>query len=627
MTHQPAAAAMEALHSLLDLIRERSLASDALPTALAWLVMGRLALRGKAPALGTGFDNGPQHLRNTLLNVDAPPQLQDSLIKALAEWHEPLTGTATYIVRRLLDSPQATQWGLQDAAWLVGSRSRTSSDSLSGAFDPAVCDVAVASLRVTKGDHVWVPFDASGQFTTRLVAQGARVWRAGPGYDDTGLTSLLLALGDDADAFERVSFAEAPPPTEGAWEVNKCLVAAPVNMKITGPHAWREWQIRSGRGRALWVDPEELDRSDAWAVAAMWPRVKQRGVFLTSPSLLFAHGQEERLRKALLLDRAGNMVEAVGALPQGSMGGVSISPALLVLDTTAHKDRVRLANLAGLAPQDGSKVKLGRDLAPLAAVSLLQAVLQQPSFAVDVDLKDIEECDFSLVPQRYINRIDDLGGERCALGDLIEQVVRSPVPSKDLNGWAVWEIGIPRLEQWRPIDSGYERFMKIAPRKANEALLREGDLVVAIKGTVGKVGIVGRIPASYEQAKAAQATIIGEVPTSHSEAPQSASAVAAASCVGLRVDRSKVLPEYLLLYLRSHDFKRQLEALRVGSTIAHITPATLLSGVQVLLMPIREQQKLCDRYQSLCSMEAQIEDLDRQMRETHRSLFPSAHQL
>jgi restriction endonuclease S subunit len=109
-------------------------------------------------------------------------------------------------------------------------------------------------------------------------------------------------------------------------------------------------------------------------------------------------------------------------------------------------------------------------------------------------------------------------------------------------------------------------------------------------------------------------------------APKSPAAVAAASCVALRVNRQLVLPEYLLLYLRSDDFKRQLEALRVGATIAHITPAALLSGVQVLLLPLEQQQRVCEQYREFCELEEQVESLQERMQGMRDALFTTTEQ-
>lgn len=625
MSIEPTTAAIETLYRLIELIRSRGKVADPLRAALAWLVLGRLADRGRAPTFSTALDRDPHSASQLVRGVDAPAVLQDALTKALTDWHATTSSEAAFLVRQLLDTQPQANWQLQDAVWLTGTRTRQALDNYMGCFDPAVCDLAVASLHLAPGDHVWVPFDTTGQLTSRLAARPVHIWRAGPYNDHSGLTALILALVNDLNVFERVNFEAKPIHQGDALVVNKCLVAAPVAMKLSESHPWRQWQGDGHPGRALWVHPEELDRSDAWAIAALWPQVQDRGVFLTSPSLLFAHGQELRLRKSLLMGQQGNAVETVSALPNGTMGGASIAPAMIVLDRSGNRPSVRLADLGGLETEDGVRLRLGRDLDSHAAVTLVQPGKQFPSFGIDVSLSDIESCGFSLLPQRYLRRVDDLAGERCALGDLVEQVVRSPVATKDPGGWPVWEIGISRLDQWRPIASGYERATLITPRKADEALLREGDLVVSIKGTVGKAGIVGSIPSTYSEATASQVAHKSSKKPAVEEGPQSTAAVAAASCVGLRVDRHKVLPEYLLLYLRSYDFKRQLEALRVGSTIAHITPAALVASVQVLMMPLPEQKKLCERYAVLCSDEQRIEDLQLQMEQTRASLFPSTH--
>jgi hypothetical protein len=627
MTYQPAVTALDTLQRLLDLARMQGKASDALPFALAWLVVGKLAAQGRISVVSHVTQRDAEQVVTRIQRLDAPPELREALSRAFADKGFGLQHEANYLVTQLLDSPQKTQWGLQDAAWAPTGRARLNMDG-GFAYDPALCDLAVESLHVQSGEVVWVPFDPSGQFTVRLVRAGARVWRAGPGYGAPDLTAMLLALEDDPAVFERVTFATTTPDVEGRNAVVKCLVAPPMGMKVPRTTEWRKWEQVSRAERRLWVTPDETDRSDAWAVAAMWPAVEKRGVFLASPSLLFGHGQEHRLRKALMLDQRGNMVAASVSLPTGVLNMSSVAPSMLILDAEHRADRVRVVDLGGSDSSSGSRKRLGRDLDSRAAAELLAPKGLTPQVAADIELREIEGYDFSLMPQRYLRRVEDLTGNRRPLGELLTATVRSPVPTKDLNAWPVWEIGIPRLDQWRPISSGYDRSMSITPRKADEALLREGDLVLSIKGTVGKVGIVGSIPESYDEAVAhATTALLRDDQHSEDGAPKSPAAVAAASCVALRVNRQLVLPEYLLLYLRSDDFKRQLEALRVGATIAHITPAALLSGVQVLLLPLEQQQRLCERYRELCELEEQVESLQERMQGMRDALFTTTEQL
>lgn len=627
MTYQPAVTALDTLQRLLDLARMQGKASDALPFALAWLVVGKLAAQGRISVISEVKQHDRDQVLNRIQRIDAPPELREALTRALADRGYSVQHEATYLVAQLLDGPQKMQWGLQDAAWSPTGRARFNADG-TFAYDPAVCDLAVESLHVQPGELVWVPFDPSGQFTVRLVRAGARVWRAGPGFDPPDITAMLLALEDEPAVFERVTFSTTMPDADGLDAVVKCLAAPPMGMKVPRTAEWRQWEQAGRAERRLWVTPDETDRSDAWAVAAIWPAVAKRGVFLTSPSLLFGHGQEHRLRKALMLDQRGNMVAASVSLPTGVLNMTTVAPSLLILDAEHRPDRVRVVDISGVESSRGVRNRLGKDLDSNAAARLLAPEGASPQLAADINLREIESCDFSLMPQRYLRRVEDLTGDRRPLGELLSATVRSPVPTKDLNAWAVWEIGIPRLDQWRPITSGYDRSMSITPRKADEALLREGDLVLSIKGTVGKVGIVGAIPGSYNEANvhAATAELLDDTPVDEG-APKSPAAVAAASCVALRVNCQLVLPEYLLLYLRSDDFKRQLEALRVGATIAHITPAALLSGVQVLLLPMEQQQRLCDRYREFCQLEEQVELMQARMREMRDALFTATEQL
>jgi len=626
MTFESAATALDTLQRLLDLGRMQGKASDALPFALAWLAIGKLSHQGRISVVSHVMERDPEQVMTRIQRLEAPPALREALTRALADLAFATQNEATHLVTQLLDGSQKKLWHLQDAAWVPASRARFSMGG-AAAYDPALCDLTVASLRIEPGELVWVPFDPSGQFTVRLVRAGARVWRAGPGYDAPDLTALLLALEDDPEAFDRVTFATTMPDVEGRNAVAKCLVVPPMGMKVPRTTEWRKWEHAGRAGRSLWVPPEETDRSDAWAVAAMWPSVQKRGAFLTSPSLLFAQGQEHRLRKALMLDQRGNMVAASVSLPTGVLSMTSVAPTLLVLDAEHRTDHVRVVDVSGADSSGGAKNRLGKDLDGSAAARLLAPDGLARHLAEDIDLREIEGYDFSLMPQRYLRRVEDLTGNRRALGELLAATVRSPVPTKDLNAWPVWEIGIPRLDQWRPISSGYDRSMNITPRKADKVLLREGDLVLSIKGTVGKVGIVGAIPSNYGEAVAhATAEVLLDELRAVEGAPKSPAAVAAASCVALRVNRQLVLPEYLLLYLRSDDFKRQLEALRVGATIAHITPAALLSGVQVLLLPIEQQQQRCDRYREFCDLEERVEQLQQRMNQMRNDLFSATEQ-
>ena len=82
-------------------------------------------------------------------------------------------------------------------------------------------------------------------------------------------------------------------------------------------------------------------------------------------------------------------------------------------------------------------------------------------------------------------------------------------------------------------------------------------------------------------------------------------------------------PVLLFMYLRSDDFKKQIDALRVGATIAHVTPATLLQEIYIPVLPMAEQQIYIRNYSELCDLESSIEDAQQRMSEIRVALWPA----
>ena len=608
----------DTLSQVIDIARGSIRFEDVLPFALACMAMEKLTAAGRLELDDLHMPDGQFHLTSPTLPTELLSVISDALKPAQGD--RALFLEVRRTVSQFLDRSISISSDLQDAAWWVTGRNRGASDGRA-AYDPALCDLLVGSLEAQAGDVVWVPFDTSGQLVVRLARAGVHVWHAGPAIS-TELTLLLLALEDDPACLDAVTFAKGLPDFERSNPITHCLVTAPMGLRVPRT-PWSQWEHEGKPVRSLWTSAEEMARSDAWAVAAMWPKATKRGVFLTSPGLLFAQGQELKLRKSLLLDQGGNMVTAAVSLPQGLLSYTGVTPTLLVLDSVPRQAGVRMVDGSGPSIRNAVTGRFGNNMDASEVLSLLHQSSTIPQLSADIDVAEIEQYEFSLMPPRYLRRVLDMSGERRVLGDLLVKSVRSPVPTKDLDSWPVWEISIPMLDRWRPIEGGYERWMTITSRKADEALLRKGDLVLSIKGTVGKVGIVGEVPENMTMmaVKRLVATVnIAE------EKPKTNAAVAAASCIALRVDRQQVLPEYLLLYMRSDDFKRQLEALRVGSTIAHITPSELLSSVRVPMLPLAEQAMLCERYRELVQLESEHESLQQRMTDMRNQLFNSSNQ-
>ncbi|NVO07905.1 MAG: restriction endonuclease subunit S [Rhodoferax sp.] len=163
--------------------------------------------------------------------------------------------------------------------------------------------------------------------------------------------------------------------------------------------------------------------------------------------------------------------------------------------------------------------------------------------------------------------------------------------------------------------------MQLPPKKSEQSLLRDRDIVLSIKGTVGKAVVIGQLAQNLNPE-----STWSENPGLHSQTPLTNAAVPAASCIALRVDPAKVLPEYLLLFLRSDDFKNQLESLRVGAAIAHITPSSLLNSILVPLPSIEQQSELWESaYLELRELEKQSDQISERMNAIRDGLFRNSN--
>ncbi|MFX1763409.1 N-6 DNA methylase [Paraburkholderia sp. A1RI-2L] len=125
--------------------------------------------------------------------------------------------------------------------------------------------------------------------------------------------------------------------------------------------------------------------------------------------------------------------------------------------------------------------------------------------------------------------------------------------------------------------------------ESDKALVQPGDIVITIKGSVGRVALMG---------------------TSAHRQP----IILSQSCLALRLRPSlgdkNLSPEVLLMYLRSPHGQAQLTGLQVGAGVQHISPATLLGTVSVPIPSEQAYVEIRHDYDRLCELEDQITNIE-----------------
>lgn len=624
------AAVIEAMGQLADL-RRGGPQEDGYRFALAWMVGAQMSLRGMLP-------QGP---RLSALTVESTWTAAHPVVGrvcaeiiwgkgALAQNVDMEVSQAANITSRLLERAPEFYFFVPDALWHLSALRATDLFALA----PEACDLLFSVLDAPDGAKVWIPFDPVGQLASRALRLGLDFELAGPMAWATDFQLLCRAvLGIFGESVIPAVDTLRHHDGKRDFEVDYLIAVPPIGAKIPLQMGWRQWegtdegltQNRMLVDKAGPISQLRLDRTDTWTPAAFWPRVRQRAVFMTAQTLLFARGQEQRLREAWVRDRYP--IDMILSLPSRMYSHTSIAPALLAFDRRASGNELRMADLGeftvrtGAAARASKTLDLDRSLVALRLSDPFAADRRKEGSHMDSMDRDFNQTDeralrsvpfnellnedCNLQPSRYLRPRLKLSGRRLPLRDLVE-VIRAPVPTNDPYSTAAIEVGIPDLGCWRPVrplpptEENKVREVQIRTRRREDLLLKRGDIVISVKGTVGKTALIG------------QSEVIADA--DHFKA-NVWSLVTSGTCIALRPVSNEITSEYLLLYFRSEEFEYQRDALLVGSVIPHVTPDALCDSVQIPIPSPVESARMHEKYQRLCDLEGQAESANMRIAE------------
>lgn len=582
-TETPATRAYHRLTELaqLDLVR------DAHTFALAWLAAGRMIALQRVQQVTSVDDLSDLRKADALRDAGYPTEAIDRLSGSTSTRARELRlqATAATIVSELVTELGTQRWDilpcLNEADGRYGAPA--------GTVIPELASLLMDMVGAPPDTEVWIPFDMQGQLTVEALRRGWRVLAASPLPSHQLVRQLLLTIetGQANPPFIRTEIERdlAGCPTEKA---DYALVVAPLGILI-GDGQDTTWDITGSRPF------EQYNRSDNWAVFEFSNRIQKRGVFLANQGLLFNKGQEQRLREYLFQWAvSGNQIQTVVALPAGVFGGAGVGGAIVVLETERPSEGIHMADLDSgrrSAQDAGEFIRANRSLA-LGET--------KPQRAKLVSHQEILENQLTFAPSRYLRQVADLGPNTVKLGDICE-AIKAPATSKVSTSYEAAELGLQDLEKWSRLSHALEKvvFLKSLPK--NSALVQPDDIVISIKGTVGKSALVGPTATHRE-------TVVSQ------------------SCIALRLNRRRqhqnVTPEVLLMYLRSPHGKAQLAGLQVGTGVKHINPSTLLSAMVVPVPAEQDCAAIQNEYLQLCEYETTLENIEQRMLELAHRRWP-----
>lgn len=457
-----------------------------------------------------------------------------------------------------------------------------------------LADLMTHIARIESKATVYTPWDNSIQMAVRATRLGATVYME---IRQRPILSALISLFVDGqiDIVHGDPIRE-PSAVEGGKlrKFDTCLSFPPMNVRYTPDVVERD----------LYGRFKEFTKSGTvLAVRHIMAQTKGRAVIGVHNGLLFSPGSERSLREELIEKK---FVESVIAMPSGILPHTNISFALLVLNMKEPQHTVRFVNAeANCFHESISKARV--KLTDIDGIVARATGLLEDEHVVKVKTEDILKNDSMLQVNRYV------------IGESTQKITKFMASSKTqkLKKFVSILRPIPRP----PVDEGlmilevctadFQEFAYIAPptkevridiaiAQRNEHLfLQPFDIVITVKGSVGKVGIVPK-----------------DVPP-----PGEGGWVVGQSAVILRVTNHEIMhPKALAVYLRSPLGQALLCGLAVGATIPLIQQREL-QQLPVVIPAKEEVAGICDILDKQASIQEEIDGLKSRMIELSKQVW------
>lgn len=279
-------------------------------------------------------------------------------------------------------------------------------------------------------------------------------------------------------------------------------------------------------------------------VEDMYEKVKGR--FVAIVSLNFGIGSlqlDKKLREKVL---SSGRLKAVLSLPTGFLAGTSVYTIALAFD----EDGIKHNKISFLDLKEKEYIeegRVGRKFTPLNqhAQSEIEKVLNDDpeTSAIKVSLSDVASQDYNLDIGRYKAAIASAkaleGISTVALED-VAKIYRAQSSQSDGCGDCYYEVSVSDINTYGIVETPKKEVSLLPSNKALRNIVRKGDVILAIKGSTGKVGLVENAQDNW---------------------------LAGQSFVIIRLKDSMWTPEFLFRQLNSKRVRAQLEMLSTGGVV------------------------------------------------------------
>jgi type I restriction enzyme M protein len=489
-------------------------------------------------------------------------------------------------------------WVLQSTLELVQPR-----DFFVGSLDPEVRDLICEMVEVDgKRGSVFCAYGFSASAALHIAA--TRRVSVTLDVEQEDLASLCTCLGLAADLRLQVRHGDPIKLAQSELAASPLLPDISFDTAIVIP----PFNVRrhDSGDETLGTSLPALGSGETSGVSLAVTRAKHLAICLLPNSFLFKVTKADQNFK----DRAIRdfNLNAVVALPRGIFGGTSLPAAIVVFNpksgSTRKEERVLMIDGRGERDRQASS---GRRL-PEGIGELVQT-RKTTDISALVSLEEIAANDFNLSVERYVLepaalRLRDLAAKATtvSLDDVAEFYRPQALPkvAEPVSTGEFFEVGAADIDEVGIIRRPTKEIVVTpeAAQHARRARLEQGDVLMVIKGSVGKVGFVR-------------------------ETPDDGAWLASQSFVILRLRRHGPLsdPRVLHRFLSSDLGQSTLQRLSVRVTV----PGLQMSDVRripVMIPSVEEQKAIAQDVEALFALQDRIEAMRKELAERQHSIWP-----
>lgn len=472
-----------------DCLRGSSLAvEDALILALqmlAWMKLSRSSHISEKFYLNPAVLTDPSKAASIMWELN---NVDDSLIKQAFAGDRYLRVEPKFMIPALDMVLRLAETGvLQHFDLADGIELPPGSPNSESTLPTEVVELLIGLAGIQAGQTVYVPWDSRAQLACRLTAMGAEAYLEHP--QSSPIPALVSLLCDKPFEVHCADPVKSPSAIDGGRPRKFDVIVSfpPIGQRYDTSVIDQDWFSRF---------PERTPSGAVLTLRHMLSQAKRKVVVAVPNNFLFSPGAERQLREFLL---EKGILQAVIAMPSGLLSWANIPFTVLVLDTSSVHENIQFIN----ADAPAYKTSLSKAKYKLKNVSKLIALASgnaKSNDAADIARQEVFSNDMQLQASRYVlpesqKKLQDMLAkhEKVALGDVVK-IIRPMQPSKPSEEETidVQEVGAADLPQYGYITSA-SRTLKvdgnIATRNEHQ-FLKPYDIVLIIKGSVGKVGIV-----------------------------------------------------------------------------------------------------------------------------------------